>query len=231
MLGGIVGNMAHSLLPTYVATPGVYALVGMGTAFAGIVRAPMTSVVMIFEITRDYAVIVPLMISNLVSFSISSRLQRQPIYEVLARQDGIHLPSAETRQQQEQHRVTHAMRTATEILAAEMTVGEALETTQSSEFRSWPVTDERGVVGIVSRSSLQHALAEGGATRGVTELVDSRDFPHVHVDQSLHLALERLGTAQLDVLPVVSRANVHKLEGIITLHDILDSYGVGPQKT
>ena len=231
MLGGIVGNMAHSLLPTYVATPGVYALVGMGTAFAGIVRAPMTSVVMIFEITRDYAVIVPLMISNLVSFSISSRLQRQPIYEVLARQDGIHLPSAETRQQQKQHRVTHAMRTATEILAAEMTVGEALETTQSSEFRSWPVTDERGVVGIVSRSSLQHALAEGGATRGVTELVDSRDFPHVHVDQSLHLALERLGTAQLDVLPVVSRANVHKLEGIITLHDILDSYGVGPQKT
>jgi CIC family chloride channel protein len=228
MLGGIVGNVAHSLLPTYVATPGVYALVGMGTAFAGIVRAPMTSVVMIFEITRDYAVIVPLMISNLVSFFISSRLQRQPIYEVLARQDGIHLPSAETRQQHGQRQVIHAMRAATEILAAQMTVGEALEKTQSSEFRSWPVTDERGVVGIVSRSSLQHALAEGAATRWLTELVDSRDFPHVHRDQSLHLALERMGAAQLDVLPVVSRADVHKLEGIVTLQDVLDSYGVGP---
>src|SRR2546430_9457443 len=67
----------------------------MGTAFAGIVRAPMTSVVMIFETTRDYAVIVPLMISNLVSFFISSRLQPQPIYEVLAYQDGIHLPTAD----------------------------------------------------------------------------------------------------------------------------------------
>jgi len=130
MLGGIVGNVAHGLLPTYVATPGVYALVGMGTAFAGIVRAPMTSVVMIFEITRDYAVIVPLMISNLVSFFISSRLQRQPIYDVLAHQDGIHLPSAETRQQQGQRRVIQAMRTATEILAAQITVGEALEKTQ-----------------------------------------------------------------------------------------------------
>src|SRR6266436_1235711 len=74
MLGGIVGNVAHGLSPTYVATPGAYALVGMGAAFAGIVRAPMTSVVMIFEITRDYAVIVPLMISNLVSFFIASRL-------------------------------------------------------------------------------------------------------------------------------------------------------------
>lgn len=102
----------------------------MGTAFAGIVRAPMTSVVMIFEITRDYAVIVPLMISNLVSFFISSRLQRQPIYDVLAHQDGIHLPSAETRQQQGQRRVIQAMRTATEILAAQITVGEALEKTQ-----------------------------------------------------------------------------------------------------
>ncbi len=231
MLGGIVGNVAHGLLPAYVATPGVYALVGMGTAFAGIVRAPMTSVVMIFEITRDYAVIVPLMISNLVSFFISSRLQRQPIYEVLAHQDGIHLPSAETRQQQGQRRVIQAMRTATEILATQMTVGEALEKTQSSQFRSWPVVDGRGVVGIVSRSSLQHDLAQGAATRRLTELVDSGDFPHVHVDQSLHVALERLGAAQLDSLPVVSRADVHKLEGIVTLRDVLDSYGVGPQES
>ena len=92
MLGGAIGTVAHNLLPNYVATPGAYALVGMGTAFAGIVRAPMTSVVMIFEITRDYAVIVPLMISNLVSFFIASRLQKQPIYEVPCA-PGRHSPS------------------------------------------------------------------------------------------------------------------------------------------
>ena len=230
MLGGIVGNVAHSLLPAYVATPGVYALVGMGTAFAGVVRAPMTSVVMIFEITRDYAVIVPLMISNLVSFFISSRLQRQPIYEVLARQDGIHLPTAETRQQQGQRQVIHAMRAATEILAAQMTVGEALEKTPSNQFHSWPVTDERGVVGIVSRSSLQRTLA-GGAARRLIDLVDSPDFPHVHVDQSLHFAPERMGAAQLDTLPIVSRADVHRLEGIVALQDVLNSYGVGVRES
>src|SRR5208282_5525177 len=71
MLGGAVGTVAHRLLPGYTATPGAYALVGMGALFAGIVRAPMTSVLMIFETTRDYAVIVPLMISNLVSLFIS----------------------------------------------------------------------------------------------------------------------------------------------------------------
>ena len=79
MLGGVVGNLANHFFPHTVGTPGAYALVGMGTAFAGIVRAPMTSVVMIFETTRDYAVIVPLMISNLVSFFISAKLQRKPI--------------------------------------------------------------------------------------------------------------------------------------------------------
>jgi CIC family chloride channel protein len=78
MLGGAIGTVAHSLLPGYTATPGAYALVGMGALFAGIVRAPMTSVLMIFEMTRDYAVIVPLMIANLTSFFISSRFQKQP---------------------------------------------------------------------------------------------------------------------------------------------------------
>jgi chloride channel protein, CIC family len=139
MLGGVVGNVANHFFPHTVGTPGAYALVGMGTAFAGIVRAPMTSVVMIFEITRDYAVIVPLMISNLVSFFISARLQRKPIYEELARQDGIHLPAAETRQQETQRQVNHAMREATEVLQADTTVEEALERARSGKFRAWPV--------------------------------------------------------------------------------------------
>src|SRR5262249_60884729 len=97
MLGGTVGGVAHHLLPAYTATPGAYALVGMGAVFAGIIRAPMTSVLLIFEMTQDYAVIVPLMISNLVSLFIASRLQRTPIYDALAIHDGIHLPSADTR--------------------------------------------------------------------------------------------------------------------------------------
>src|SRR5437762_5091112 len=126
MLGGVVGNVANHFFPNTVGTPGAYALVGMGTAFAGIVRAPMTSVLMIFEITRDYAVIVPLMISNLVSFFISAKLQRKPIYEELARQNGIHLPTPETRQPDAQRQVNQTMREATEILNAEMTVQEEI---------------------------------------------------------------------------------------------------------
>jgi len=230
MLGGIVGNVANHLLPSYVGTPGAYALVGMGTAFAGIVRAPMTSVVMIFEITRDYAVIVPLMISNLVSFYISSKFQEQPIYEVLAQQDGIHLPRAETRQLEGQRLVAQAMRNATETLSAEMTVQEALARFNSSEFQSWPVCGERGVIGVVRLQDLKRANNDGLGSRRLSEILDTGEFPHVHADHSLHMALDRMGASQLDVLPVVSRANVHYLEGVVTLQDVLAQYGVAEKE-
>ena len=161
MLGGTVGGIAHHLLPAYTATSGAYALVGMGTVFAGIVRAPMTSVVMIFETTHDYAVIVPLMISNLVSFFISSRLQREPIYSALAFQDGIHLPKAETRERHRQRQVSKATTPASEQLPAQMTAGEALERVSSSTWRAWPITDARGVIGVISRATLERTCAEG----------------------------------------------------------------------
>lgn len=226
MLGGVVGHVAHRLFPHTVGTPAAYALVGMGTAFAGIVRAPMTSVLMIFEITRDYAVIVPLMISNLVSFFISAKLQPKPIYDELAHQDGLHLPKAETRQQETQRQVNHAMREATEVLPADLTVTEALERARSSEFRAWPVSDASGVVGVVSLERLRQVAGEGSAGKPLRELVGAGGFPHVHVDHSLHQALDRMGASQLDLLPVVSRANVHQPRGVVTVEDILAQYGV-----
>jgi chloride channel protein, CIC family len=227
MLGGIVGTVAHNLSPTHVATPGVYALVGMGTAFAGIVRAPMTSVVMIFETTRDYAVIVPLMISNLVSFFISSRFQPEPIYEVLAHQDGIHLPGAESRSVEGQRRVIRAMRPATEILDADLTVESAMEKVQASPFHSWPVTNTSGVIGMITMITLQKAASDTQSSRKLKEFVDPHEFPHLHVDHPLSVALERMGNTHLDVLPVVSRADVHKLEGVVTLQEVLSFYGFG----
>jgi len=221
MVGGSVGWVAHHFLPHYAASAGAYALVGMGTVFAGIIRAPMTSVLMIFETTRDYAVIVPLMISNLVSFYISSRLQRLPIYGALSVQDGIHLPSTEDRQKHGRHLVKSAMRAVSLVLPASLTVKEALERVAASESQSWPVTDPRGVIGVVNRARL-----EGPGDEPLIGLVGDPAFPHVHLDHSLDWALERMGKAKVDTLPVVGRDDVHQLLGVIALKDILAAYGV-----
>src|SRR5215469_13062753 len=124
MTGGAVGSVAHMLMPHQTATVGAYALVGMGTAFAGIVRVPLTSVIMIFETTRDYAIIVPLMISNLVAYFVSSRLQEEPVYEALLHQDGIHLPLG-ARAREALLMVGNAYRSAPEILNASEKIGAA----------------------------------------------------------------------------------------------------------
>jgi chloride channel protein, CIC family len=223
MLGGTVGTAAHHLFPAYTATPGAYALVGMGAVFAGVVRAPMTSVLMIFELTQDYAVIVPLMIANLVSLFVASQLQHEPIYEALAVQDGIHLPTSKSRSGQ--RRVGSILRAADLLLSAEIVVSAALAQVRASEFHTWLVIDERGVIGVIDRSRLDQEEAEGMA-KPLGELMDAAIFPHLHTDQGLDLALERMGANHFDILPVVSRADVHKLEGMVTLADVLAAYGV-----
>ena len=69
-------------------------------------------------------------------------------------------------------------------------------------------------------------MADGEETKQLRDLIDAVYFPHVHADQPLHLALERMGAAKLDVLPVVSRANIHQMMGIIVLPNVLELYGL-----
>jgi CIC family chloride channel protein len=227
MLGGAIGTVAHNLLPGYTASPGAYALVGMGAVFAGIVRAPMTSVLMIFEMTRDYAVIVPLMIANLTSLFISRRFQKQPIYEALAQQDGIHLPTPGTLHQKSRLTVAQVMQRSPQILSAQMRVQDALEVTRTSPFRIWPVAQGNYFLGMLSRETLECALVDGRVEQPLINIVDTFHVPHLHMDHALHLALERMSTYHLDVLPVIHRAEIHNLIGVVTLRDVLDSYGIG----
>jgi CIC family chloride channel protein len=225
MLGGSLGTIAHRFFPVHTAAPGAYALVGMGAAFAGIVRAPMTSVVMIFEMTQDYAVIVPLMISNLVSLFIASRLQSTPIYEALAEQDGIHLPTSASRNRVPERHVARIMRSPFQSLPAETTVGEALAESRTSKFNTWLINDSAGLLGVVNLQTLEKANADSPDQK-LRNLIDPMIFPHVHSDHSLDFALDRMGANQLDLIPVVNRGNIHNLEGVVTLQDVLDAYRI-----
>jgi chloride channel protein, CIC family len=238
MMGASVGSVAHTLFPHYTAGPGAYALVGMGTAFAGIVRTPLTSVIMIFEVTRDYNIIVPLMISNLIAFFISYRLQREPIYEALAHQDGVHLPTAQSRSGEARIQVRQAMRAAPPLLHPEDEVIEALNQIRDGPFDAYPVGGKEGLWAMVKSADLEraavidehHTLAEflgveqPGGRPGA--LPDVEHMPHVHPDHSLSLALERMGATGFNALPVVSRGNVRELMGIVLLGDILGALGV-----
>jgi CIC family chloride channel protein len=233
MLGGAVGGVAHLLLPDYTGSVGAYALVGMGTAFAGIVRVPMTSVIMIFETTRDYSIIVPLMISNLISYFISSRLQEESIYEALLHQDGIHLPSG-ANAREALLMVGQAFRQAPESLPTTQRAREAA-TVVKRETGAWPVVDQTGLCGMLRIEQLDRAIDAGQGERTLGQLVPAprpdglgaQDFPHLHADHSLDFAMRRLAETGLKVLPVVSRTNIRELKGTISMQDILAAYAMG----
>jgi CIC family chloride channel protein len=189
---------------------------------------------MIFEVTRDYAIIVPLMISNLISFFISRRLQPVAIYEALSRQDGIHLPRSGTHGARSTHRVKDAMSSETRTIEPQATVQEALDRVRSLGVSAWPVAGGKQLLGLVTTSNLESAADDGAGYRPVSEILepllkghlDADAFPHVHPDHPLDLALHRMGEMHLDVLPVVSRANVLEILGVITLPDVLRTYGI-----
>ncbi len=228
MMGGAVGGGAHLILPDYTGSVGAYALVGMGAAFAGIIRVPLTSVIMIFEVTRDYSIIVPLMIANLISYFISSRLQQEPIYEALLDQEGTRLPPG-ARNREELVTVDQGARPPDEFLRATDTVGDVL-TALDSKQTAWPVVNAEGLLGMVTRPQLEEALSQGLQYQTIGELLPALDpkgrltaenFPHVHPDHPLDTAMRRMAQHGLDALPVVSRSNIRELVGVLSRADAL----------
>ncbi len=238
MMGGAVGSVAHQLLPDYTGGVGAYALVGMGAAFAGIVRVPLTSVIMIFEMTRDYSIIVPLMISNLMSYYISYKLQEEPIYEALQHQDGVHLPSG-LRYRQEMLTVRDAASSPPRLLAPLDRVEDALAIL-NRDRNAFPVAVGQHLHGMLTLAQVQKEIANGNGQMPLGELLTSgsssedltpENFPHVHMDHPVDVALRRMAQAKMNVLAVVSRSDVRELRGLVTLHDVLRAYGVAEEES
>jgi len=109
MIGGGLGGLAQHYWPFPTSSAGAYVLGGMGTFFAGVFRAPMTSMFMVFEVSASYVIILPVMIANTVSYLVSRRLQSIPFFDVVARQEGMDLPSHEQQREQQLLRVEDAM--------------------------------------------------------------------------------------------------------------------------
>ncbi len=221
MTGGIIGLLARFMLHDPAVQPGAFALVGMGAVFAGIVRAPVTSIVIIFEMTNNYAIILPLMVANITSYVLSTKLSPRPIYDALLLQDGIHLPH------EEKHvlrtiRVGDAMTQKVVTVCGKLTVAEAFQHVQRlpEYHHAYPVDDGEGkIVGIFTFNDLKRALAAGKSELRLDKL-QNRAIIHAHPDQTLDQVIFKLGHEGISQLPVVSRKDTSKLLGIISMDDI-----------
>jgi CIC family chloride channel protein len=222
MLGGAVCGIERHFFPHLTGSTATYALVGMGVLFAGFLRAPMTSVFMVLEVSGNYSIIVPVLVANTFAYVISRRLQPTPIFDLLTRQDGLDLPSMEEQREERVLRVEDAMQPIPQIvLDSGETVSQANRRIQQAEGDVFLVRLNPTGWGSITEEMLGRFAREGKQEITLGSLCEDR-LPYLHPDLSLETALRYGHTLQL--IPVVSRADFHKLEGVISRDAVLSKY-------
>ncbi|HKN36102.1 MAG TPA: chloride channel protein [Terriglobales bacterium] len=223
MLGGAVGHVERIVFPYLTGSVGTYCLVGMGVLFAGFLRAPMTSVFMVLEVSGNYSIIVPVIVANTLSYVVSRALQPVPIFDLLTRQDGLELPSLEEQREETILRVEDAMHAPVgPVLEADETVEHANQRVQHSSDNIFLVRLNPTGWTTVSRDTLARFKGEGKAELSLGTALPSQLLPCLYPDQPLEAALRHVHEEPL--LPVVHRADFSRLEGVISEQDVLNRY-------
>jgi CIC family chloride channel protein len=222
MLGGAVGGAEQLFYTRLTGSIGTYALVGMGVMLAAFMRTPMTSVFMVLEVSGDYSMILPVLVSNTVAYLISRSLLPTPIFDLLSHQDGLDLPSMEEEREVTVWRVADAMRpTEVPVAPHELDVEVALGRLRETNAKFALIDDRRDGWGIVTLEQLQRA----GEGRPVADLLPGKRVEALYPDDRLDTALQRMH--DWPFLPVVSRGNARHVIGTVSLDDILSTYRTG----
>ncbi len=220
-LGGAFGMLMADLFPSLGVSPAAFALVGMAAVLAGAVHAPLTAVLLLFEMTNDYRIILPLMFAVAISLVISQRIQRDSVYAMGLARHGIRLDRGRDVEVMSAITVGEAMRPGAESLPESMSLAEAAETLSKTRHHGLPVVDAEGrLSGIITVQDIEHATgkAVGDACTRQVEVA----FP----DETLNMALRRMSRRDVGRLPVVSRENPRRLLGVLRRADVIHAYDI-----
>jgi CIC family chloride channel protein len=229
MLGGAVGAVEHHFFPGLTGTVGTFALVGIGTLFAGFLRTPITSVFMVIELSGNYTAILPVIISTMVAYGISRAYQKVPLFDVLARQDGTVLPSLEERREMMSLAVEDAMRPA-EVVICEPgdSITDIAKRAEEKPELALLLCMRPGEWWLLDREDVMRLAPDASPTVTAIRAKSKGPVPYLFPDQTLSEALAVM--ADWAILPVASRANLRKLEGILTLEDTLMAFRKAPKE-
>jgi CIC family chloride channel protein len=225
--GGLYGELVHYLFPSVTASSGAYALVGMAAVVSGTTHAPITALLIIFEMTGDYRIILPLMIVVVLSTLVARRVTGESIYTLKLVRRNIRLRSGRDANIMESIKVSEVMEDDYEAIRDITPLNQVFSIMQSARSSFFPVVDYKGhIVGTLSFQDLRTIILDKPE---VDTLVIAQDICHPHPpslypDDSLDKALEKLALRDLEFLPVVARDKSQKLIGILKKSDIFRQY-------
>ena len=220
MLGGALGHAVHVAFPNVTATEGAYALVGMGAVFAAAAQAPMTSILIIFEMTNDFRIMLPLMLAVVTATITYQLISRDSIYLAKLRRRGVDLEQGRELHLLETLLVSQAVDRAPEVLRLPATMEAAAELLERSEHDIVLVTPTgRKLGGAIYPQTIRAALGKGSEE---VEDVVLRDVPTVTVRDTLDAALRKLTVRDLEALPVVDGEG--RIVGVATREAIMRAY-------
>jgi CIC family chloride channel protein len=225
--GGIIGTFVHQWFPDATATSGAYALVTMGAVVAAATHAPITAIIMIFELTQTINIIPPLMAACVVSTLVSTFLERDSIYTMKLRRRGINLYEEEEQNVLRSLFVRDILDREPELLPANadfQTVVERVLASDRTEF--FVVTDRREILGMIHLRALTRMLAEQEVLKGIVVADDLMeiDQPTVTEDDDLHVVIQLFSHGLAEEIPVVEAGNDRKLVGSVHKRDVIHAY-------
>ena len=228
MLGGSLGVVAGQLFPGVAAPPGAYALVGMAAVFAGASQAPITAIIILFEMTGDYRIILPLMLTVVVTTFLSRHwLGGESIYTVKLTRRGVRLAAGRAVDVMDSVRVEEAMTRDVQTVPSDLTLAELAERFRAAQHRGFPVVEDASrLVGIVTVQDLKRALEAHMPTDTPVRDIATTDLLVAYPDETMAVALERLSVRGVGRLPVVSREDPRRLLGSVRREDIVRAYNL-----
>ncbi|MDD2252006.1 MAG: chloride channel protein [Dehalococcoidales bacterium] len=224
MAGGAFGYGLNMLLPGSTATYGAYALVGMGAFFAVVARGPITAIIILFELTLNYTLILPLMTAVVVATTLARSFNPESIYTERLLRKGINVRKINQVNPMKEITVSQIMTRNFPTVEDTMPVDELSDKLKKSGHHGFPVLDqEENLLGVVTVTDVVSAMQRGSTSSMTVADIATRNPRVAYPDQTVHDVMVLLGT-DIGRIPVVDRQNPKKLLGVLRRHNIVSAY-------
>ena len=226
MAGGFFGTVVHGLFPEVTASHGAYSIVGMGAVVAGTTHGPLSAILILFEMTGNYQIILPLMIACIISSVAARQLFEESIYTLKLARRGVNLRAGKEINVLSSIPVREAMNPEVETIPENLSLGRLAERISRSKYNSFPVVDDGGsLTGVISYLDYQDVVFDENLENlVVVKEVATQNVVAVSIEDNLYGALQKIASKDFSILPVVDSEDPRKLLGVLNRRDIMSAY-------